>query len=176
MSSSAFGSAPEALSAGVRAVFSRWTALRLTAEHQGCSRAVESLLNATVSLATDANAPDEDAYIDMFYNAFDQMQTDVEDGSPEQVASVLVSMRKAIEKGDYGPVRRALEKSGNADEIMRRSVVREAVLVPEGQEEGDGEGGPSSVGASSQPPREKEPPVVDEDGFTLVNSRRKGRS
>lgn len=99
----AFRNADEALQAAVRGALLRWTALSLNIEnHHDYSRAI-STAETMATNATNMAARGRDAteLADMFQAAFDSLETDVEDGSVEQVAAVIVRARDAAARGDF---------------------------------------------------------------------------
>lgn len=160
----------EAVVLAIRAIFERWTALRLTIEHQygGSSDKANELVNTTIAMAT--NGPkqySQDDFEDFFYSEFDRMAADIEDGSVEEVSSIIVRVRDAALSGNIQPAKEVLEKAGVAYDAYRASV--------NGDNKEEDEGGHENQEGNSRPRREPQQPVIDEDGFVQVQSRRKHR-
>lgn len=173
-----FSSAEHAVAVGVQAVFERWTALRLTVENQfggGASHsAATDLLATTLAMATSASKRfDFDDYVSLFYETFDRLNTDIEDGSPEEVARVVLRIRDAAARGDFGPASEAAAAVRNSGDAARRSVRGQDSNNPSDDfDEGDGGGEGHGHGAPSARPG-RLAPVVDDDGFTVVETRRR---
>lgn len=159
-----FTSPTHAVEVATRFIFERWSALKLTIEHQcgGVPDKARELLDCTVAMATHPQTRHtEDHFIDLFYAMFDSMDTDVEDGSPEQVAVHIVRIRDAAARGDYGP----------ANDVVQQSVTSTASMFAENirsPEQHDNGGMTADYKRSS-------PPAVDQDGFTEVRRSRRNR-
>lgn len=162
-----FNSPQEALSGAVRGVLLKWTALTLSIEnHHDRARATaaaETMYAQAVELASRGR--DVDEISEMFYSVFDTIDTDIEDGSPEQVASAIIRARDAAAKGDYAPAA-ALSAPPSNDASRSRSVIKREVEVDAGD---DANSGGTSIPIQSQPQRQPRVPApVDDDGFTTV--------
>uniref|UniRef100_A0A7S1THZ6 Pre-rRNA-processing protein TSR2 n=1 Tax=Compsopogon caeruleus TaxID=31354 RepID=A0A7S1THZ6_9RHOD len=159
---------------GVSALFLRWTALQLAVEH-GSSGAnfvardmLATLLALTESSQGTEDFPNETA-VEMLYDGFDRMEVDVEDGSVEEIVSLVRELRKSTRQGDFSlcdqlvsraqqvgldaPIRLALESNSNAG-------------PPQEAENG----GSMDVDERRDEWKER---IIDEDGFELVRRGRK---
>lgn len=159
----------QVVSSAIRSVFERWTALRLIVEHQlgGSTREADELLSQTVAMVTTtAKKYDIDDFVDFFYHTFDRLQSDIEDGSPEDVAEVIVRIRDAAARGNLTPALEATTKP-------RTRAQGFALSVEGGQGANDAGNDQNAMQDISQhrPPS----PVADEDGFMEVPSRRRHR-
>jgi Pre-rRNA-processing protein TSR2 len=107
-------SAADVLARAVRAVFSRWTTLRLAVERGGVRNApavADELLADVCVLATSPRRrAGVDDYLLLMEDAFERLETAVEDGSPQEVAHRIVSMRDAAAAGDMAPARVQIHK------------------------------------------------------------------
>lgn len=162
-----FQNASEAVSFAIRSIFERWTALVLTMEHQqgGSSAKARDLLGVTVAMATHpSKRHEEQDYIDMFYAEFDRMHTDIEDGSPEEVAAHILRIRDAASRGNFGPAAEAVGRgmtAGPAASICGQNS--------EGNEDHEEEVTVMDVIHQSNGPE------MDEDGFVSVRRSRRIR-
>lgn len=148
------------------ALFSNWMALQLTVENQDPTRTgqiAQALYGQTVAMATSATKRhDQDDYTDMFYAAFDSMNTDVEDGSPEEVAAKIVTIRDAVAAGNFAPAAEVVQIAGRGSAMRGRSVAG-------AEADADGAAAGSGAGDAAAAPRApRAPPPVDDDGFTSV--------
>lgn len=168
-----FENPAQAVAIAVRSIFDRWTALTLVVEHQmgGSSIEANAMFNTAVAMATSpAKRHELDEYIDLFYATFDRMNTDIEDGSPEEVAQLILKVRDAAARGDFGPAAEVAQKAGMTAEAFKASV--------QGRQDSDDENDPDFVPTSDmeiEPPRTRSDPIVDDDGFTQVQPRRRKR-
>lgn len=166
------------MASATQAVFGKWMALQLTldnhADRSSAQEKARQLYEQTVQMATSTSKTyDADDLAQLFYAAFESMNTDVEDGSPEQVAALIISVRNAAARGDYGPAMRAMQGTGRNAQLRSRNVVEDRV---DGDESEPNAGTSSASGADMmdvEPRAPRAPPAVDADGFTSVV--RKGR-
>lgn len=160
----AFRSADEALQAAVRGALSRWTALSLTIEnHHDHSRAISTAETmATNATQLAARGRDATEIADLFQAGFDSLDTDIEDGSVEEVAALIVRIRDAAARGDFSLAQQLVGPAQQGNASRTRSVIKHEVEV---------EGGTNEQVEQNHQPRAA--PAVDDDGFTTVV--RKGR-
>jgi hypothetical protein len=184
------------LTQAVRAVYSRWFALRVAAEQAGREGAAvaDQLLEDTLVLMHSSVVPSQDDYLELMDYAFDQLQTNVEDGSVEQLAELLVRMRSDADRGDFSIARQQIAKgvaSGGATLPWNPDSVFRAVLqaqADDGVEVADDasananeDDAPMDVSPADSTPRvpfaehaqDHREPIVDDDGFEMV-VRKKG--
>lgn len=165
-----FSDETDALTQATSAIFSKWTALILTVEHQlgGDPERVRQMLQATVQLAMATNSKHAyDELVDFFYDQFDRMETDVEDDSPEQVASHVIRIRDALRKGDYNPATETVQQlASTSSSHVSRSVTNPRV----NDEHEDDDMDVSQTNTRTNVPVQTAPsePTVDADGFTEV--------
>lgn len=154
-----YRSAEEAVDSAVRGLFTRWMALQLTLEnhpeHGRAQRIALELASRTTALAL--SRADIDTIAGLFHTAFDELSTDVEDGSSEQVAAAIVTARDAALRGDFAPAAHAA-RGPSHPALRARSVVQAA---PDDDDEMDDP-------MEAQAPQPRAVPVVDDDGFTSV--------
>lgn len=149
----------------IKAVFERWTALRLVVEHQlgGSGVEADELLHQTFAMAMNTSKKhDIDDFADLFYYTFEKLQSDIEDGSPEEIAEVVVRIKDAAAKGDLRPAIAEGTKSGITELAFAASI------------HGTASAGDSVSNLSDMQhvaPARAPSPVVDEDGFTQVQAR-----
>lgn len=158
-----FDDAQQAISQAITSIFGRWTALRLVIEHQmgGNEAPAIELVNIAVAMATNRSEQhDVDDFVDLFHEAFDRMQADVDDGSPEEIAALVVRIRDAAVKGDYGPAREVSLKEKLSSQTSHRSINGGEAVAH----------GCSREGKCCGPPEPTRESVVDDDGFTEVSS------
>lgn len=158
----------EAVAIAIRSIFDRWTALRLTIEYQfgGSKDPVSGLVDTTITMATSSTKRHEvHDYVELFYSEFNRMNTDIEDGSPEEVANHIVQLRDAAARGNLEPAWRAAEKSGMSNSALSQSV--------SGAREEQDDHVEEEYAMDTQ--LEPVSPVVDEDGFTEVRRSRHQR-
>lgn len=160
-----FQSPQDAVAQATGALFSNWMALQLTVENTDPTRSgqiAQALYDQTVAMATSATKRhDQDDYVQIFYAAFDSMNTDIEDGSPEQVAEKIVAIRDAAAQGNFAPAAELVQKAGRGAAMRGRSVAG-----AEADADAAGAGPAGATPAPQQPPRAPAP--VDDDGFTSV--------
>ncbi|CAN8067386.1 unnamed protein product [Agarophyton chilense] len=160
-----FENATQAVSTAIRSIFERWTALKLVIEHQmgGVTDDATKLMDTTISMATSPlKCHDEDDFIDLFYDAFDQMHCDVEDGSLEEIASQIVRVRDAAKNGDYAPAVQLVSKANKASTAAPlQSIDGGEAFVDNDQHDHDDD-------KLSLPSPTAEKPMMDDDGFTEV--------
>lgn len=151
-----FRSAEEALYGAVRGALSRWTALTLTIEnHHDHSRATSTAEKMATSAAEmAARGRDATEISRLFQAAFDSLDTDIEDGSIEQVSALIVRVRDAAARGDFSLAQQLVGPAQQGNAAHARSVVRHEVEV--------------EVEGGEQVEQTRAPPPVDDDGFMTV--------
>jgi hypothetical protein len=119
------------LTRAVHAVFSRWFALRIATEQAGREGAAvaDALLQDALLLAHSSLVPTVDDYLELMDDAFEQLHTNVEDGSMEEVANLLLRMRNAAAAGDLGIARRQIEKQQNSEAPLPWNVTALSMAV-----------------------------------------------
>lgn len=167
-----FTDASQAVSVALRAIFERWTALRLVIEHQfgGAPYEAEQLLQIATAMATNPSKRHSiDDYINLFYSLFERVNTDIEDGSPEEVAALILDVRDAAANGNFAPAADIAQKVGTSTTAIQTSV--------EGnQHEDEDNEFIERPGPQTRSQTMARAAVVDEDGFTQVQPRRSQRN
>lgn len=168
---------------GVAALFARWTALRLAAENcdGGNKRrnVPAEVLDTCVMLAIDPDKthPSE-TFESLFYDGFELLNTDVEDGSVEQISAEVCRIRNAASNGDYGPAREAIEKTRKrlAGSLATKAANRkEQTETSLSNFEKPKLIDPSAGRSHQSPELTPSGPIVDDDGFTtVVKKKRRG--
>eukprot|EP00197_Chlamydomonas_leiostraca_P013052 CAMPEP_0202867836 /NCGR_PEP_ID=MMETSP1391-20130828/9650_1 /ASSEMBLY_ACC=CAM_ASM_000867 /TAXON_ID=1034604 /ORGANISM="Chlamydomonas leiostraca, Strain SAG 11-49" /LENGTH=216 /DNA_ID=CAMNT_0049547913 /DNA_START=16 /DNA_END=666 /DNA_ORIENTATION=- len=181
---------------GTRLLFARWTALTLAVENQwgGANSAEKAhwLLQETIQwfyknkehYADDLEEELDDALLHDF-------NVEAEDNSPGELSKALVSLYQECMQGNFNTVHQlqaaaaAAAAASGAAKSKRQVVDRDGTIMGEdsgnedsSSDEGDDDmdedmAGPS--GMQQQQPKEPEGPIVDEDGFTLVQKAGKGK-
>jgi pre-rRNA-processing protein TSR2 len=171
---------------GVIALLDGWDILRLAiAEGWGGpeSSAKRTWLASTIvdefESSTASNSPDLDYVSDLILQAMsDEFDVDIDDGSTDRIAESMVKLWAAE------PAVAAQMVTQFQAAAERKSKVKVQASRGEGNGDSDWEsdsededGVPRLIesGAQSVVPREKPEPVVDEDGFTLVQGKGKGK-
>ncbi|KAG8733687.1 hypothetical protein FRC11_004001 [Ceratobasidium sp. 423] len=171
---------------GVIALLDSWDVLRLAiAEGWGGPESsakrtwLASIIVDEFESSTASNSPDLDYITDIILQAMsDEFDVDVEDGSAERIAGSMVKLWAAE------PATVAQMVTEFQATAQRRSKVQVQAERGEGNgdsdwesESEDEEGVPRLMESEAQPtaPREKPEPIVDEDGFTLVQGKGKGK-
>ncbi|KAJ3047210.1 hypothetical protein HK097_000123 [Rhizophlyctis rosea] len=175
----------DTFSAAITLTFIRWTALQICLDNQLAGRetaeSLTTLHTHTLKFFRDFGT-EVQAYelADNFTSYFDEVfDVDIEDGSPRQVGDALVKLyREVMIDGNTAGVEELkvkVEMSGNAG---ARASVRQGGEDDEDdsedEDENDGEvDSPMEVDAGHSAPAPRPEPVIDEDGFELVQ--KKGR-
>lgn len=167
-----FENPEQAVALAIRAIFSKWTALNLVIEHvfNGTSYLADDMLNQTIDMATNTGKRfDQDDYIDLFYDTFDKMYAEIEDNSPEQVASHILRVRDAAVQGNFSVAIQVIERAGMTNEAHGSGTSR-SVEVDEKDADDC-----CAQGCNGERREGKPAPVIDEDGFQQVQPRRRRR-
>jgi pre-rRNA-processing protein TSR2 len=175
---------------GVLALLESWDVLRLAisegwggpesyAKRTWLASVIVDEFDTSSSTATSpSTSPDLDDITDLILQALsDEFGVDVDDGSVERIAESTVKLwaaepttaaqmvsefEAAARKGSKARVQ-AVREEGNGDSDWE-------------SESEDEDGVPRLVETGAQPaPKEKQEPVVDEEGFTLVQGKGKGK-
>lgn len=166
---------------------------------QKCSWMASELLDAlesssasssTLSPNSASNQVDEDYIEEMILQMMnDEFDCIVEDGSSAEVAGDLVKLWKEAQRGGEKAIEQSMKLWEEKERAVQGKRLQAQEIQAEEEEEEDGESGEEddeedeSEGGMEvdEPPalvdrRNKEDPVVDKDGFTLVkgNGRRHG--
>jgi pre-rRNA-processing protein TSR2 len=185
---------------GVLAIVELWPALRLAVSEQWggtesedkrtwiASSIVDLFEEAlTAPSIEDTTAPiDQDDLADMLHGMIlDEFEADLDDGSPDGVATDVIKLWTEVISGKQDMV---VELEGLVEKNKGKKVQAVNQGGDEDDESGseddsedeDDEGKDDKMDVDDQPPKlveRKEPqePIVDEDGFTLVQGKGKGR-
>ncbi|KAF8681191.1 Pre-rRNA-processing protein TSR2 [Rhizoctonia solani] len=171
---------------GVIALLDSWDVLRLAItegwggpESSAKRTWLASIIVDEFESSTASNSPDLDYIADLILQAMsDEFDVDVDDGSAERIAESVVKLWAAE------PTTAAQMVAQFQAAAEKRSKVKVQASRGEGNGDSDWEsesededGVPRLMESGAQPaaPREKPEPVVDEDGFTLVQGKGKGK-
>jgi pre-rRNA-processing protein TSR2 len=171
---------------GVIAVLAKWPVLKLAVDEGWggpSSLAKRTWLASIIVDEFETRVLDQDDVEDIILQAMaDEFEVEIDDGSSEMVARTIVKLWAEVSEGRDGMV---LELEAQADRLKGKRV---DVVVQKGNgdedwegESGDEEDDEMDVDEAPQliqptdPPPPKQEPVVDEDGFTLVQGKRKAR-
>mmetsp|Transcript_12542 Transcript_12542/g.41043 ORF Transcript_12542/g.41043 Transcript_12542/m.41043 type:complete len:178 (+) Transcript_12542:58-591(+) len=170
----------EILEAAVRSVFSRWTLLRLAVDQgwsdgDGAANA-NALLASLLALLLRDKKVFVDEVEDLLFDALEgKFNALAEDGSVEEVATLLLKLRAECAAGNFATAQDIISKAaaqGQQGAAPSASIDQTADDVSDDDLNDDSD--EEMVGVSALSRREE--PVVDEDGFQVVASQRKGRS
>ncbi|GAX83506.1 hypothetical protein CEUSTIGMA_g10931.t1 [Chlamydomonas eustigma] len=180
---------------GIRQIFLRWTALCLAVENSWGGASSKEKAEGLKQEVLDWFYKKKEHYADELEELLDDailhdFNVEAEDGSPRQVAEALVSIYKECFEGDYSAVQRMQANAANGAAKSKRQVVDN-----DGTVMGEDSGGDSSsdddeldndeemedvtitgaTGTGAVPMESSRPmgPVVDEEGFTVVQRRGK---
>ena len=161
---------------------------------QKCSWMASELLNAfespsasssTLSPNSASNQVDEDYIEEMILQMMnDEFDCIIEDGSSAEVAGDLVKLWKQAQSDGVKAIEQSMKIWEEKERALQGKRLQAQEIKAEEEEEGDGESGEEddeedeSEGGMEvdEPPalvdrRNKEAPVVDEDGFTLIKGK-----
>ncbi|TFK41627.1 Pre-rRNA-processing protein TSR2-domain-containing protein [Crucibulum laeve] len=187
MSSSAQSDAPAAstilFARGVLARLSLWSTLRIAVQESwggpGASEKRTWLASEIVDSFEQSPLPD-DQYIEelLLQVMSDEFEVVVEDGSAEAVAKDIMKLWQETREGKEEGVRNFEElarKIGGKKLEVKEEVRNEDEWSDEDEEGGSGDEEGEEEAPQLIAPKAKEEPVVDEDGFTLVQGKGKGK-
>nr|XP_010932466.1 pre-rRNA-processing protein TSR2 [Elaeis guineensis] len=163
---------------GISLVLSRWTALRMAVENEwggrDSHRKSEELVSTVLSWFTQSKPP---LYIDDLESILDEnmvlsFNTEIEDGSIEEVAEQLMIMHEDCLKGNYEPIEQ-LRKLGPGTSAVSQSrqVVDDNEDESSGEEISDmmvDEPKPNKMAVDEPKPKQ----TTDEEGWSVVVPRR----
>ncbi|EUC67459.1 pre-rRNA-processing protein, partial [Rhizoctonia solani AG-3 Rhs1AP] len=167
---------------GVIALLDSWDVLRLAIsegwggpESSAKRTWLASIIVDEFESSTVSNSPDLDYIADLILQAMsDEFDVDVEDGSADRIAESIVKLWAAE------PAAAAQMVAGFQATAQKYSKVQ--VKASRGEGNGDSDWESESEDEDGVPrlmepaaPKEKPEPVVDEDGFTLVQGKGKGK-
>ncbi|KAJ8902942.1 hypothetical protein NDN08_006260 [Rhodosorus marinus] len=163
----------EALKASLESIFKKWTALQLAVEQQFGGDSSEDIaremFEVSLGLLTSGTAPPSQATLEnLFYDGFEYLNTDIEDGSPEEVAGLLLRVRELCLAHDFSLARSLVQSSQTNANAASRSVYGGASEETYGEPE---HGQPQALAEEDR--QERNAPDVDEDGWQTVKPRRK---
>ncbi|CAL5222778.1 g5191 [Coccomyxa viridis] len=173
---------------GVLLVFKRWTALCLALDGQWGGSGSADKAQIIYEETLDWFYKKKEHYADdLGMDLEDSFESDfnakLEDGSPYEVAKVLVLLHNELLQGSAETLDR-LRRQAPADVSgsKQQTVDNDGAVISQGQEDGsssdsgssDGEDGDAAMGDVQQAEKQHAGPVIDEDGFQLVQ-RSRGR-
>ncbi|KAA8497639.1 hypothetical protein FVE85_5224 [Porphyridium purpureum] len=172
------------LKRGLSALFARWTALQIALQERFAGSQTESIvqdmIETTYQLSSGSRL-NQEKLVSMFYDAFDRMNCDLEDGSAEDMASAVAQLRDECHHGRFAYVDDLVAKAQRDRSAILSQNVRSVLEDNDDEDDNDTVGGQNGDSASSVPsmmetdsptPSRPAAPEVDEDGFTLVKSKR----
>jgi len=169
----------QAFITSVRAVFYRWTVLRLAVQN-GWGPAgdpntkEENMIAEIIRLFGRGERVYIDEIQDMLEAGLDEyFETIADDGSAKEVGQTIISLYSDISVGNFANaeaiVRAAQSTQGGAAASMAGKT-----QLGDDEEDDDEEGGDDGdeeMGGMAMEPRPKTEPTVDEDGFTMVTKK-----
>lgn len=183
---------------GTIALFTLWPALRLAVSEEwgGPESAdkrtwmISEVVDYFESCLPKANEPsmtedqladlvDQDDLAEMLEGMIsDEFEVDLDDGSADEVAGDVVKLWKKVVKGDKAMVDELEElvRTTGSKKVQAQGNGEDLLLDEEGNPLPDSDGSSDDEDTEmSEPaqPKEKQEPVVDDDGFTLVQKKGK---
>lgn len=164
---------------GIRLVFSRWTALVLAVENQWGGPESEAKREHLVQETLRYFLKHKEHYADELEEDLDDailhdFNTQAEDGSPKEIADMLLAMYKECVVGNFSLIEKLRSHPvAGAGRSQQQVVDNDGTIVSDADSEDD-EMEDAQPMQQDEPPKRPEP-VVDEDGFTLVQSGRRRR-
>lgn len=126
-----------------------------------------------------ADLVDQDDLAEMLEGMIsDEFEVDLDDGSADEVAGDVVKLWKKVVKGDKAMVDELEElvRTTGSKKVQAQGNGEDLLLDEEGNPLPDSDGSSDDEDTEmSEPaqPKEKQEPVVDDDGFTLVQKKGK---
>ncbi|GBF98689.1 hypothetical protein Rsub_11403 [Raphidocelis subcapitata] len=184
---------------GVSAVFTQWTALCLAVENEwGGPHSVDKA-NAVIQDVIEWFYTRKECHVDELEVELDdamvqEFSTECEDGSTKQVAATLIELHTQCLLGETALLEQLRSRAASGAAASKRQVVDLDGAELDDDDDGSSgsgsgggddemdEGADAGAAAPSAAPlgagagaAAKPAPVVDEDGFELVQGRRRGR-
>ena len=181
----------------VRAVMARWTLLRLAVDQGWCdgdgAAAANGLVDDLVALVSPSarKAPHVEDVEDLLFDGIEsKFNSQAEDGSVEEIAKLVMTLRNECAAGELGNALAAIARATQAPALAQCVSQGEPEENVDSDDDMDDApppavaavpafgtvpafGAPAVPAAPRAPPAPRPPPVVDEDGFTTVPA--KGR-
>src|ERR1700734_1507818 len=169
---------------GVIARLAYWPALRIAVDHAWGGPESAEKRTWFASVIVDAfeeqdPAPDDQYVEEMLLQVMeDEFTANLEDGSAEGVAEDIVRLWENIHAGKQDLVTRYEQQAerwkGKKPEVQEEvGSGSEFEDDEDGEEDGESDEAPQLLDRREKPAKEE--PLVDEDGFTLVQGKGKGR-
>ena len=134
---------------------------------------------------SEAETPDDQYIEEMLLQILeDEFEANLEDGSGEEVAKDIVKMWEETRVGQQKFVLKYEEMAEKIKGKKVQATVDQSAAEEWSESDDDGEDGSTDDGmdvdnapqlVDRRIPKEKEEPIVDEDGFTLVKGKSKGK-
>lgn len=173
---------------GVGLIFSQWTALCLAVEQQWGGPDSEAKADYLIDDVVQWFYKKKEHYVDdlemeLVDGLLEDFQLEAEDGSPRQVATSLIALYQACCHNDAGPLQQLRQQytAGGSGAAGSRPVTGGADA--EGSSSSDEDdmdedmqeapaAVPMSAAAAAGAAQPRPGPIVDDDGFELVQTRR----
>lgn len=164
------------------AVYS-WSALETAVDNQWAGAESADIRDWMVAQVVDLF---DDSYIDaatiekrLLDMMTDEYDVEVDDGSAAECAAMVIEIYRQCADGDFRVVTEMYQKHEQKEEQKKKGLIKPNVVKPqaqEGEEDDDGEweDDDEEPTNSDNPPAERKGPIVDEDGFELVQPKKKG--
>lgn len=165
------------------AVYS-WSALETAVDNQWAGAESADIRDWMVAQVVDLF---DDSYIDaatiekrLLDMMLDEYEVEVDDGSAAEVSSMVIEIYRQCADGDFKVVTEMYQKYEQKEEQKKKGLVKPNVVKPQAQEGDDDDDDEEWEDDDSEPttfdnqPVENQGPIVDEDGFELVQSKKKG--
>eukprot|EP00873_Tetraselmis_striata_P003281 jgi/Tetstr1/423545/TSEL_014218.t1 len=169
---------------GCRLVFDRWTALKLAVEQgwggpQSTDKALDVLDDVADWFYRRKDHYEDELEEELTAALSEDFNCDCEDGSPLQVAKALTELYRELCKGDLSGLERLRATAPASTQSCRvEQVDRDGTVLDGDDSDSDVEMGDATMGEApgpAAPPQPPPGPVIDDDGFELVQKpRRRG--
>lgn len=154
-------------------VFNRWSAIRLVSDLDlgGDSLQTMTKIKMLQDLVCDffedygMQASTEDLADNLLSYLSDTFKVDLEDGSADQIACTLVKYFEIV----------AVQGNGDGLLHLRHLNATKGPAAPAQGEASSDEESQEEDAMETAGPSQRQEPIVDEDGFTLVQSKKKGK-
>ena len=170
----------EALHAAIVKICQAWTALQLAITQGFCGRdSAErgawmpgALTDWVLQNKRNLDQSDiEECLFDMMTGDFECL---TEDGSCREVSDLIWKILRSIQTANFEEYSRLMDGIKVPKENLQRSQVELKNSDTEGSEDEDDNDDDERVEAKVEKVREKQEPIIDEDGFEMVATKQKG--
>ena len=172
----------ERVAAAVRVIFGGWTCLKLAVENEWGGdntrgKALQLMQTTILQIANSqakVHADEVEDFLDQ--SLVDEFNVEAEDGSPQQVAQLLVTIHREAQNGTSATADELIKRAGDTRTWVDVAPPRAACNDESSDDDDvvDASDGEDVVSMDDVEPAGDVVPILDEDGFQMVT--RSGRS